>query len=195
MADEQLNQTKIGNPKNIVKPIKNDKINNEFPVKQKEEKKNEVKKEEKKDNKKKEIKKTEAVVNAKNVRVSLKHAKAIGRMIKNMKINEAISNLELIVKKKMAVPITGEIPHRKGKKLNGKRIMSGRYPIKAAKEFILLLKSLNSNCISNGLGLEKTIIFNITPNKAPVRMHRFGRTKFKNIHITIKAKEVEVKNK
>jgi large subunit ribosomal protein L22 len=154
------------------------------------EEKGEVKKEEKTEKVKKE-KKTEAVINGRRVPVSLKHSGAIGKFIKFKKIEEAISNLEKVMKKKLAVPMKGEIAHRKGKRLDGKRMMSGRYPIVASKNFIKLLKTLKGNSIVNGLDLEKTIISEVILNKAPNQMHRFGRTRFKRTHITIKAKEIE----
>ena len=51
-----------------------------------------------------------------------------------------------------AVPMIGEIPHRKGK------MMSGRYPINASKQFIMLLKSLKANALVNELELENSVI-------------------------------------
>ena len=53
--------------------------------------------------------------------------------------NSAIKDLEKVVNLKKPVPMKGETPHRKGK------IMSGRFPKKAAQNFIVLLKSLSSN--------------------------------------------------
>ena len=44
----------------------------------------------------------------------------------------------------------GEIPHRKGKGM-----MSGRYPLNAVKDFIMLLKSLKANAINHEIELEK----------------------------------------
>jgi len=131
------------------------------------------------------VKKFEAVVNARSVHVSLKHAVAIGEFIKGKKISEAIANLERVSIKKQAVPFRGEIAHRKGKGM-----MSGKYPVNASKEFITLLKSLSANSLHNGMDLDSTIISSVVPNKAPEQVHRFGSTKFKRNHISITAKEV-----
>lgn len=134
-------------------------------------------------------KKSEAVVNGINLPISLKHSKYIGNFIKFFVIDDAISNLEKVSKKKLAVPMKGEIAHRKGKRLNGKGMMSGRYPVNASKYFIKLLKTLKANSIANGLEIEKTIISEVIVNKGPDQMHRFGRTKFKRTHVCIKSKE------
>jgi len=73
----------------------------------------------------------------------------------------------------------GEIPHRKGK------IMSGRYPVKAAGEFIKLLNSLRANAIVNDLELENFKIACLS-NIASRPFRRFGRGKAKRSHVQVK---------
>ncbi len=124
-------------------------------------------------------KKTKAIVNGKNLPISTKYAVAVCNYIRGKNIDEAISMLEQVALFKKAVPMKGEIPHRKG------RIMSGKYPIKAVKEFIILLKSLNANAIVNELELEKYVVF-CKANVAPRPYRRFGRTKFKRTHVQLK---------
>ena len=125
-------------------------------------------------------KRTKAVVNAFNIPISTKHSAAICRFIKRKKIQEAIKDLELVAKIKKPVPMKGEIPHRKGK------IMSGRFPEKAAKEFIILLKNLSSNSIYHGL--ENPIIVESVAN---IGSRPFGRQgiRRKRTHIKIVAEE------
>lgn len=207
MADEQLNQAKIQktsvpkeNKKVAEAPVKNkpleevskEEINTEKKVEEVKDVKTEVKetKEEKKKIEVKKVKRSEASVYGRNLRISLKQSKAIGRFIKFKKIDESINNLEKVVKKKIAIPFKGEVAHRKGTKLSGKGMMSGKYPIVASKEFIKLLKSLNSNSSSNGMDLEKTRITEVVMNKAPKQLHRFGGTQFKRTHVLIRAKEM-----
>ena len=127
----------------------------------------------------KRIKKTEAVVHGKSLFISTKHAVAICNLIRGKNIDKAISILENVEKMKIAVPMRGEIPHRKGK------IMSGRYPVKAAKEFIKLLKSLKANALMNELELEKYKIF-CKANIASRPYRRFGKGRFKRTHVEIK---------
>ena len=81
-------------------------------------------KEEKKVTKPK-VKRTEAIVNSYSVPISTKQSVAISKFIKFKTIENAIADLKQVVIKKKAVPMKGEIPHRKGK------IMSGRFPKKA----------------------------------------------------------------
>ncbi|MBI4116704.1 hypothetical protein HY449_03085 [Candidatus Pacearchaeota archaeon] len=141
--------------------------------------------------KKKEVpKKTEAVVNANSLPMSTKTAGAICRFIKGKEIQRAISDLEEVIAKRKAVPMKGEIPHRKG------NIMSGRYPKNASEIFIKLLKSLNSN--ANYLSVENPIISEAIPNNAPRPYGKFGAVRKKRTHMTIKAipkKKTEEKKK
>src|SRR3990172_5569691 len=141
----------------------------------------EVEKKETLDTKQKEkLRKTKAVINASDIHISTKHSAAICRFIKRKKIPEAIKDLELVARIKRPVPMKGEIPHRKG------RMMSGRFPEKAAREFIILLKSLSSNSAYNGL--ENPIIVEAVAN---IGSRPFGRhgIRRKRTHIRIVAEE------
>ncbi len=144
---------------------------------------------EKQENKEqKKVKKTEAIVNAFNVPISTKHSVAVCRFIKNKTIEDAITDLELVIKNKKSVPMRGEIPHRKGpgKAASG----SGRYPRKAAEQFIVLLKSLSANASFNGL--ENPVISEAVANigSRPYGRHGIRR---KRTHIKIIAREKIVK--
>jgi ribosomal protein L22 len=153
----------------------------------KDEKKDDDKKKDEKSTKKKSevSKKTEVVVNGNNLRISTKHAVAVCNLIKNKNIDQAIAELDEVGKMKRAIPMRGEIPHRKG-------IMSGRYPIKAVAEFIMLLKSLKSNAINHEIELEK-VKLNCMANVASRPMRRFGQGKHKRSHVQIKLVPLEVK--
>ncbi|MEK6935569.1 MAG: uL22 family ribosomal protein [Nanoarchaeota archaeon] len=125
--------------------------------------------------------KKEAVVNAKDVGISTKHSIAICNYIKGKTLDTAFSMLSAVERMKKAVPMKGEIPHRRG-------MMSGRYPINATIEFIKLLKSLKSNAIANELEFEKYVIF-CKADVAPRPYKRFGKGRFKRTHITLKLVE------
>jgi large subunit ribosomal protein L22 len=127
-------------------------------------------------------KKTEAVVNAHNLPISTKYSAAICRFIKNKKIEDAIADLEQVLVLKKAVPMKGEIPHRKGK-----GIMSGRFPKKATQNFIRLLKSLSANANHNGL--ENPILVEAIANIGSRPYGKFGRVRKKRTHVKIKVKE------
>ena len=150
------------------------------------------KKEEKTEDKKpetkpvvKKTKKTEVIVNATSVPVSTKYAISICKFLKGKRVGDAIRDLEQVALLRKAVPMKGEIPHRKGK------IMSGRFPVRASKEFINLLKGLAGN--ANNHELENPVIVEAIANKASRPYGKFGRVKRKRTHITIKAKDKIVK--
>ncbi len=125
----------------------------------------------------------EAVVHGKDLPISEKHAIAICKFIKNNPVEEAVARLEQVALKKKAVPMHGEIPHRKG-------MVSGRYPIKAALQFIKLLKNLAANVSVNGLDLHATRIAVAKADTASrTRFHR-RNWKFKKVHVTLVAKEL-----
>lgn len=129
------------------------------------------------------MKKTEAVVMVDNIPISTKHSAAICKFIKNKKIENAISDLESVLKFKKSVPMVGEIPHRKGKET-----MSGRFPKKASENFIKLLKSLNAN--SNYNGLENPIIVEVVANIGTRPFSKFGTVRKKRTHIRIVARDI-----
>lgn len=127
------------------------------------------------------VKKDEAIVNGKGLPISTKYSMAICKFIKNKTIEKAMADLNEVLIFKKAVPMKGEIPHRKG------RIMSGRFPINAVKEFVVLLKTLKGN--SNVNGLEEPIIVEAISNKASRPYGRFGSVQRKRTHVKIIARE------
>jgi large subunit ribosomal protein L22 len=153
----------------------------EEKMKKAEEKKMEIKEEKVETKIEKEIK-GKAIVNGFSLRISPKNSKYICKMIMNKSIDRAIEMLEEVVLKKRAVKMDGaEIPHRKGKGM-----MSGRYPINAAKEFILLLKQLKANASVNGI--ENPFIVIAMANKGPQPFRR-ERRRGKRTHVRIEVIE------
>jgi ribosomal protein L22 len=155
----------------------------EEPVEEKKEEKPETKPEDKKPILKKaekpKVKKTEAVVRSFDLPISTKQSSAICKFIKGKLISQAIRELEEVTKLKMAVPVKGEHPHRKGK------IMSGKYPQKATKNFIVLLKSLAANATD----INEPVIVEAIANIGSRPYGRFGTIRRKRTHVFIKVKE------
>lgn len=147
--------------------------------------KKEVKDETKKDavREKPKVKKESAAVRAPGIHISKRHGMYICSFIKGKDIDKALSELHEVILLKRAIPFKGEIPHRKGK------MMSGRYPVAAAKLFIPLLKNLKGAVLFNGMDLAKTRISSAYTNFAP-RPQRRGGTKGKRASVTIEAREV-----
>ena len=128
------------------------------------------------------VKRDEATVNGISLPISTKDWVWICKFIKRKTMQRALVDLELVSKLKKAIPMTGEIPHRKGKGM-----MSGRYMTKPVGFFIKMLKSLEANANMNGM--DEPIIVDAVPNRASRPYGRFGRVKRKRTHIFIKAVE------
>lgn len=141
----------------------------------------------KKIQKKKELIIKSPIIYGKNLSISKKHGLAICKFISKKKIEEAIKDLEKVIKLKIPIPMRGEIPHKKGK-----GIMSARYPVKASQIVIKLLKGLNANAFVKNIEIENYRIAAKT-NSAPRPYKRFGQKKMKRAHIIIKL--IELKNK
>jgi len=176
---------------------------NKIPVQGKEEKKlEEVKKETAKETKEEEkpkkpiqkkpkVKKYEATVAGENLPISTKYSASICRFIKNKKIENAISDLEDVLKQKKFVPMKGEYAHKKGK---GKIASgAGKFPIKATEVFIKLLKSLQAN--SNYNEIENPVITEAVSNIGERPYGKFGTVRRKRTHVKITAKEKKMINK
>jgi ribosomal protein L22 len=134
------------------------------------------------------MKKETAFVRGENLPVSTKVGGYICKFIKNKTVEKAISDLEEVQQLRKAVPMKGEIPHRKGP------MMSGRFPQRAAAEFIILLKSLKGNIIQNDM--ESPIISEAIANKGTTTRGKGGRVNKKRTHIKIVCSEKKVlKNK
>jgi len=128
------------------------------------------------------IKKNEVVVNGISLPISTKYSVAICKFIKGKNIDRAVEDLEQVIAKKKAVPMKGEIPHRKGKKM-----MSGRFPKKASENFIKLLRSLQAN--ANNHNVDEPIVAEAVANLASRPFGRFGRIRKKRTHVKIVARE------
>ena len=95
--------------------------------------------------------------------ISHKHAREVAVAIKGMSIEKARDYLMDVVKAKRAVPFRrykNEVGHK-----SDTGVMSGRYPKKAAGEFIKLLDNLESNAEYRGMDLDRLKIVNATVHK------------------------------
>ncbi len=95
--------------------------------------------------------------------ISHKHAREIAVTIKGMSIENARDYLQNVIRLKSAVPFRryhNEVGHK-----SDSGIMSGRYPQKAATEFVKLLDNLESNAEYRGMDLDRLKIINTTVHK------------------------------
>ena len=122
-----------------------------------------------------------AVVNGNSQRISTKYSFEVCRMIKHKEIDKAIAELELVVKKKKAVPMHAlEVAHKPG------AMAGGKYPVTVAKAFIELLKQLKANAAVNQI--DNPVITMCMANQAP-RPYRRAGTRGKRTHIRFEARD------
>jgi large subunit ribosomal protein L22 len=126
--------------------------------------------------------------------VSHKHAREVAKMIKGLSIEKARDTLQEVIALKRAVPFRrykNEVGHR-----SDTGVMSGRYPRKAATEFLKLLDNLEANAEYKGMDLDRLKIVGANTHKG-VLIKRFtpramGRATPKNnvlTHIELVAQE------
>ena len=127
--------------------------------------------------------------------ISHKHAREIAVAIKGLSIDKARDYLQSVMALKRAIPF-GRYKEQVGHR-SDPGVMSGRYPQKAATEFVKLLDNLESNAEYKGMDLDRLKIVNATVHKG-VTIKRFiqramGRATAKNnvmTHVEIVAQEV-----
>ncbi|VVB91347.1 50S ribosomal protein L22 [uncultured archaeon] len=97
----------------------------------------------------------------KELHISRKHAHEISSALTGMKVNTARGFLENVVLLKQAVPYKRHVmsvPHRRG-------MCTGRYPQKAAKEFLKVLQNAENNAKYKGLDADKMKITHVETKK------------------------------
>ena len=124
--------------------------------------------------------------------VSTKVAIEICNMIRSRKLYTAKRILEEVSEKKRAVPykrFNKDVGHKVS-------IGPGRYPMKASKAILSLLKLAEANAQHKGLG-QSLIIHHLVANKGADQWHqgRQRRRKMKRSHIEVVLKEVETEVK
>lgn len=124
-----------------------------------------------------------------NLSISPKVAIEISSFLRGMELTKAIATLEQVVLKKVAVPykrFTNAVGHRKGP------MASGRYPVKAATEFLKLLENTKANATTQGL-TGRLVIIHIAANRAsePMRNRAKERVTFKRAHVEVVVAERE----
>lgn len=126
--------------------------------------------------------------------ISHKHAREIAKMIQGLSIEKARDNLQEVIALKRAVPFRrfkNEVGHK-----SDTGVMSGRYPQKAATEFVRLLDNLEANAEYKGMDLDRLKIISANTHKGVI-VKRFtpraqGRATPKNnvlTHIELVAQE------
>ncbi|NYT04967.1 MAG: 50S ribosomal protein L22 [Methanomicrobiales archaeon] len=129
--------------------------------------------------------------------VSPKHSIEIARFIKGMTTKDASAYLSEVVALKKAIPFK-----RFNRNVAHKRCLegwdAGRFPVKAATQFIRLLHSVEKNAEYAGLDTEKLVISHASANRGrgmrgvfPRAMGRATPKRRETVNIEIVVREVE----
>jgi len=124
-----------------------------------------------------------------NVPISHKFAREIGKEIKGKKLEKAKRYLEEVIEMKRPVPITrynSDLAHKPG-------VGPGRYPVNTAKEILDLLNSVEKNAQNKGLDVKNLYIVSFLVMKGskffrPRRRDMAGQRR-KNTHISVVVEE------
>jgi len=105
-----------------------------------------------------------------DVPISLKESYEILKVIRGMRLKDAENFLEKVIKKETPVPYVRyklSIAHKKGLSTMFPRWKSpiGRYPVKAAREILKLLKNVENNAENKNLDVERLYIHHIAVHK------------------------------
>jgi len=133
---------------------------------------------------------------ATELNISPKHAIEIASFIKRMNADDAITYLEQVRKLKKAIPFRRfkrNVAHKRGLK----KLSAGRYPTKAAGEYIRLLNSVKKNAEYIGLDIGSLKIVHIAANRGrpftsffPRAMGRGTPKKRETVNLEVIVKEV-----
>jgi large subunit ribosomal protein L22 len=102
--------------------------------------------------------------------ISHKYAREISHSLKGKSIESSRTYLQSVTRLEHAVPFkrfNNEVGHK-----SDTGVMSGRYPRKAASEFLRLLDNLESNAEYRGMDLDRLKIVNATVHKGR-KLERF----------------------
>ena len=127
-----------------------------------------------------------ASARALNLPISIKHSVEISRYLRYKDTSFAKEFLQNVMELKKAVPFkrfTKDMGHKAG-------MSAGRFPEKAAQQFLILIKSAEANAQQKGLNVSNLKIVKLLANKAsiPFTGGRQQRSK-KRTHLEVTVKE------
>ena len=129
-----------------------------------------------------------------NMPISFKHSYEISNFLTGMNLSKAKAYLDDVLVLKRAIPFTkfkGDVGHRPGK------MGPGKYPFKASKTILQMLKDVEANAQFKGLNTGSLVIKSMIANKGENAFHpgRKRRRKFKRTHLEIVVESISVKSK
>lgn len=123
--------------------------------------------------------------------ISTKHSVEICKMIRLKNLQKAKAALEKVIAMDMPLRFT----RFKHKVAHKKKIGAGRYPVKACREILKMLNSVEANAQVKNLDLNNLIIRHASANKAGNQFH-YGRNRrlMKRTHLELVVEEVAKKS-
>ena len=121
--------------------------------------------------------------------ISMKQSVMICNMLRGKNLQSAKQELEKVIQLKKPVPFTRfnkDTGHKRG-------ISAGRFPQKACKNILQIVKSAESNAQFKGLSSTNLVISHISAKEGP-KVWRFGRKRrrqAKRTHVEVALKEVK----
>lgn len=136
---------------------------------------------------------TSVQVTGKDLPISVKQAVEISSFLRGKQLQRGKRLLEEVIAFKRAVAFNRyhrDMGHKPG-------MGPARYPVKSAKFFLKLLKSLEANAVVKGLDVNSIVLTTIIANRAsrPWRGGRIRRRKARRTHVHIVASERAAQNK
>jgi large subunit ribosomal protein L22 len=136
-----------------------------------------------------------AKASGREIRVSHKGAREICRTIKGMMLNQAKQYLKDVMDKKKPVPYR-RFKKKAGHRRGVEKTAAGRYPIKAAKHILNILKAAEANAENKGLDTDRLRIIHASAypgmkiKRSTPRAHGRASPKIENLcHIEIALQE------
>lgn len=129
-------------------------------------------------------KETMALAQGKDLPVSFKHCVNICKFLKGKDLDKAMEYLEKVVEKEKAIPwkkYRMKQGHKKG-------MGPGKYPIKASKHIIKVLKNLKNNAVDKGLS-ENLRIIHAAANRAVSKEARSRYMRGRSTNVEFVAEE------
>lgn len=128
-----------------------------------------------------------AIIHGLSLPIALKTSVEICNLLRHKETKKAKSILERVMKKQQPIPFK---IYRKSNAHRPGKIAEGRYPLKASKEFLQLVKSVEANAHHIGL-TGNLVISEIKADRGPQQFHygRQRRIRHKRTHVTIKVAE------
>ncbi|KAJ5744491.1 hypothetical protein N7533_009361 [Penicillium manginii] len=110
------------------------------------------------------------------LRVSFKNTRETAQAINGMKLNKALTYLDNVTKKSMAIPMR-RYAGSTGRTAQGKQfgVSKARWPVKSAEFLIDLLKNAEANADTKGLDTSNLVVQRIQVNQAPKQRRRTYR--------------------